>query len=74
MMPVKPLNLLTMASGGEQNQQVVSAEGKPEEHGAEAAEIPDGLPKIAQTAPDHVAAMPTRRPSRMSFAKPKNDV
>ena len=69
----KTAELADNASGGEQSQRVVSAEGKPEEHGAEAAEIPDGLPKIAQTAPDLIAAMPTRRPSRMSFAKPKND-
>ena len=61
------------APGGAQDQRVVSAEEKPEGHGAEAAEISYGLPKIAQTAPDLIAAVPTRRPYRMSFAKPKND-
>ena len=60
--------------GGKLNQQVLSAEGKFQDHGAESAEIPNGLLKIAQTVPNHVEAMPTRRPSRMSFAKPKNDI
>ena len=60
--------------GGKLNQQVVSAEGKSQDHGTESAEIPNGLPKIAQTVPDHVEAMPTRRPARMSFTKPKNEV
>ena len=60
--------------GGRLNQQVLSAEGKFQDHGAESAEIPNGLLKIAQTVPNHVEAMPTRRPSRMSFEKPKNDI
>ena len=57
-----------------QNQKIVSAEVKPQEHGAESVEISYGLPEIAQTARDLVAAKPTRRPSRMSFAKPKNGI
>ena len=56
---------------GALHQQVVSAEGVSQDQGAGSAEIPNGLPKIAQTVSDHVAAMPTRRPSRMSFVKPK---
>ena len=57
--------------GGALHQQVVSAEGVSQDQGAGSAEIPNGLPKIAQTVSDHVAAMPARRPSRMSFVKPK---
>jgi hypothetical protein len=56
---------------GALHQQVVSAEGVSQDQGAGSAEIPNGLPKIAQTVSDHVAAMPARRPSRMSFVKPK---
>jgi hypothetical protein len=56
---------------GKLDQQVVSAERKSLDHVAESSEIPNGLPKTAQTVSDHVAAMPTRRPSRMSFVKPK---
>ena len=56
---------------GALHQQVVSAEGVSQDQGAGSAEIPNGLPKTAQTVSDHVAAMPTRRPSRMSFVKPK---
>ena len=56
---------------GALHQQVVSAEGVSQGQGAGSAEIPNGLPKIAQTVSDHVAAMPARRPSRMSFVKPK---
>ena len=56
---------------GAMHQQVVSAEGVSQDQGAGSAEIPNGLPKIAQTVSDHVAAMPARRPSRMSFVKPK---
>ena len=53
------------------HQQVVSAEGVFQDKGAGSSEIPNGLPKAAQTVSDHVAAMPARRPSRMSFVKPK---
>ncbi|MDB3879685.1 DUF3306 domain-containing protein [Alphaproteobacteria bacterium] len=56
---------------GKLDQQVVSAERKSLDHVAEPSEIPNGLPKTAQTVSDHVAAMPSRRPSRMSFVKPK---
>ena len=56
---------------GALHQQVVSAEGVFQDKGAGSSEIPNGLPKIAQTVSDHVAAMPARRPSRMSFVKPK---
>ena len=56
---------------GALHQQVVSAEGVSQDQGAGSAEIPNGLPKIAQTVSDHAAAMPARRPSRMSFVKPK---
>ena len=56
---------------GKLDQQVVSAERKSLDHVAESSEIPNGLPKTAQTVSDHVAAMPSRRPSRMSFVKPK---
>jgi hypothetical protein len=56
---------------GALHQQVVSAERVSQDQGAGSAEIPNGLPKIAQTVSDHVAAMPARRPSRMSFVKPK---
>tara|TARA_Y100000385_G_scaffold113682_1_gene117977 strand:- start:831 stop:1661 length:831 start_codon:yes stop_codon:yes gene_type:complete len=59
---------------GALHQQVVSAEGVSQDQGAGSAEIPNGLPKIAQTVSDHVAAMPIRRPSRMSFVKPKTEV
>jgi len=56
---------------GALHQQVVSAEGVFQDKGAGSSEIPNGLPKTAKTVSDHVAAMPTRRPSRMSFVKPK---
>jgi hypothetical protein len=56
---------------GKLNQQVVSAERKSLDHVAESSEMPNGLPEIAQTVSDNVAAMPARRPSRMSFIKPK---
>jgi hypothetical protein len=56
---------------GKLDQQVVSAERKSLDHVAESSEIPNGLSKTAQTVSDHVAAMPSRRPSRMSFVKPK---
>jgi hypothetical protein len=59
---------------GALHQQVVSAEGVSQDQGAGSAEIPNGLPKIAQTVADHVEVMPTRRPSRMSFVKPKTEV
>ena len=58
-------------AGGALHQQVVSAEEVSQDQGAGSAEIPNGLPKIAQTVSDHAAAMPARRPSRMSFVKPK---
>ena len=58
-------------AGGALHQQVVSAEEVSQDQGAGSAEIPNGSPKIAQTVSGHVAAMPTRRPSRMSFVKPK---
>jgi hypothetical protein len=57
---------------GALHQQVVSAEGVFQDKGAGSSEIPNGLPKTAQTVSDHVATMPTRRPSRMSFVKPKS--
>jgi hypothetical protein len=57
--------------GGVLHQQVVSAEEMFQDKGAGSSEIPNGLPKTAQTVSDHVAAMPKRRPSRMSFVKPK---
>ena len=60
--------------GGRVGQQVVSSEGKLQGHVSESAETPNGLPKIAQIAADHVEVMPTRRPSRMSFVKPKTEV
>jgi hypothetical protein len=57
--------------GGVLHQQVVSAEEMFQDKGAGSSEIPNGLPKTAQTFSDHVATMPKRRPSRMSFVKPK---
>ena len=57
--------------GGALHQQIVSAEGAVEDQGAGSAEIPTGLPEIGQTVQNHVASVPIRRPSRMSFTKPK---
>ena len=57
--------------GGALHQQIVSADGAVEDQGAGSAETPNGLPEIGRNDQNHVASVPIRRPSRMSFTKPK---